>query len=59
MKQLFLRILRAIRELTTDDAYERYRVHHQARHANEPTLDRHAFYDLQQAEKWNGVKRCC
>jgi uncharacterized short protein YbdD (DUF466 family) len=50
---------KVLRELVGDDAYERYCEHHHYRHANEPLLDRRAFYVKNQQEKWNGVKRCC
>jgi uncharacterized short protein YbdD (DUF466 family) len=50
-----------IRELTGDDAYERYLAHWRAHHADrdaEP-LDRAAFYREEQRRKWEGVRRCC
>jgi uncharacterized short protein YbdD (DUF466 family) len=49
------------RELTGDDAYERYLLHWRAHHAgrgDEP-LDRTAFYRDEQRRKWDGVRRCC
>ncbi len=56
----FLKTLwRFSRRLADDDAYERYRAHHVACHANETVLDRRAFYLEQQRRKWNGVSRCC
>lgn len=56
----FLKTLwRFARQLADDDAYERYREHHAAVHANEPVLDRRAFYLEQQRRKWTGVQRCC
>jgi uncharacterized short protein YbdD (DUF466 family) len=48
-----------LRALTGDDAYERYRCHHAARHAGEPLLGRRAFYEETQRRKWSGVSRCC
>ena len=59
MKQQLLACLRALRRITGDDAYERYLMHHQQRHATEPLLDRRAFYLVEQQRKWSGVKRCC
>lgn len=48
-----------IRELSTDDAYERYLAHHQAAHPNAPVLSRRAFFEIEQGRKWSGIKRCC
>ena len=56
-----------IRQLSGDDAYERYLAHfnaHQAEfHANKgdvvPPLSREAFCKEWQDGKWKGVKRCC
>jgi uncharacterized short protein YbdD (DUF466 family) len=49
------------RELTGDDAYERYLIHWRVHHSGrdgEP-LDRAAFYRDEQRRKWDGVRRCC
>jgi uncharacterized short protein YbdD (DUF466 family) len=50
-----------LRELTGDDAYERYlthwRVHHSAR--DTAPLNRAAFCREEQRRKWEGVRRCC
>ncbi len=48
-----------IRELATDDAYERYLAHHREVHGDTPALDRRAFYLQEQQRKWTDVKRCC
>jgi uncharacterized short protein YbdD (DUF466 family) len=50
-----------LRELTGDDAYERYLEHWRARHALDGTapLDRVAFYREELQRKWDGVRRCC
>jgi uncharacterized short protein YbdD (DUF466 family) len=50
---------RLIRELATDDAYEKYLEHHARAHAGAPPMSRRAFYLQQQQAKWTGVKRCC
>ena len=55
------RIWAVLRELTGDDAYERYLAHWRAHHstgANVP-LDRAAFCREEQRRKWEGVRRCC
>ena len=48
-----------LRELTGDDAYERYLSHHAAAHPGEQPLDRAAFFKEEQRRKWDGVRRCC
>lgn len=48
-----------IREVATDDAYERYLEHHRARHPGAPALSRRAFFVNEQNRKWTGIKRCC
>lgn len=49
----------ALRTACGDDAYERYRAHHAARHSGEPAMSRRAFYEDTQRRKWSGVSRCC
>jgi len=48
-----------LRELSGDDAYERYVRHHAIHHAEEPLLNRQEFFKQEQHKKWHGVKRCC
>lgn len=48
-----------IRELATDDAYERYIAHHQQMHADAAILSRRDFYVQEQQRKWSGIQRCC
>lgn len=50
-----------LREVTGDDAYDRYLAHWRATHAAEGAapLDRSAFYREEQRRKWDGVRRCC
>jgi uncharacterized short protein YbdD (DUF466 family) len=48
-----------LRELTGDDAYERYLAHHSAAHPTQLPLDRAAFFKSEQRRKWDGVRRCC
>lgn len=52
-----------IRQLSGDDAYERYLAHYAAHHAAQPDamppLSRADFFKRWQDEKWQGVKRCC
>jgi uncharacterized short protein YbdD (DUF466 family) len=50
-----------LREVTGDDAYDRYLEHWRQRHAADGAapLDRAAFYREEQRRKWDGVRRCC
>ena len=61
MRLALRRIWSVIREVTGDDAYERYLAHWRAAHsANDSTpLDRSSFYREEQRRKWDGVRRCC
>ena len=50
-----------LREITGDDAYERYLAHWREQHAQESDepLSREAFFKQELERKWSGVKRCC
>jgi len=52
-----------IRQLSGDDAYERYLKHyveHCAAQENlEPPLSREAYFKQWQDNKWKGTRRCC
>ena len=56
---------RRVRQLSGDDAYERYLQHYAAHHQAsetgqvEPPLSKQAFFKDWQDKKWTGVKRCC
>lgn len=56
---------RFVRQITGDDAYERYlkqmaKPHRpDCPHAGEKPLPKKAFFKQWQDEKWNGIKRCC
>lgn len=59
MRQALKRAWRFIRELSDDDAYERYLAHHRAEHPDCVALSRREFFIAEQQRKWNGIKRCC
>jgi len=51
-----------VRQLSGDDAYERYLAHYAEHHAQAdapPPLSRAAFFKQWQDQQWTGVKRCC
>ena len=53
------RIWQFIREVTGDDAYERYLDHQRAHHPERAPLTRRAYFRLRQEQKWSRVSRCC
>jgi uncharacterized short protein YbdD (DUF466 family) len=57
----FQRLWALLRELTGDDAYERYLAHWRTQHSAEggAPLDRASFCREEQRRKWEGVRRCC
>jgi uncharacterized short protein YbdD (DUF466 family) len=59
IKQWLMNVAAVIRQLSGDDAYERYVQHHSQCHGDQPMLDRRAFYIEEQQRKWSGIKRCC
>jgi uncharacterized short protein YbdD (DUF466 family) len=58
---LFKQIWSSLRQLSGDDAYQRYLKHYAEHHAesNEPPLTKAAFFKAWQDKKWTGIKRCC
>ena len=49
-----------VREITGDDAYERYLAHWREHHVGKDApLGRAAFFLAEQRRKWDGVRRCC
>jgi uncharacterized short protein YbdD (DUF466 family) len=48
-----------VRQLSGDDKYERYLQHHVQHHPDHPPHSREEFFKQWQADKWQGVKRCC
>lgn len=63
---IWSRIWPMVRQLSGDDAYERYLKHNAEFHAAnaqqenlEPPLSREAFFKQWQDSKWKGIKRCC
>lgn len=52
---------KGIRQLSGDDAYERYLLHYAEHHqnSNEVPLTKAEFFKQWQDNLWDGVKRCC
>jgi uncharacterized short protein YbdD (DUF466 family) len=59
MRRRLRALWQLVRQLATDDAYERYLAHHAAKHSASPPLNRRDFYLREQQHKWGGVNRCC
>lgn len=52
-------VWRVIRELSGDDAYERYIAQHATNYPDIKPLARKDFFLYQQQQKWSGIQRCC
>ena len=52
-------VWRVIRELSGDDAYERYIAQHATNDPDTTPLARKDFFVYQQQQKWRGIQRCC
>ena len=48
-----------LRQITGDDAYDRYLERHEKTHPDVPALTRDEFYVSELDRKWSGVNRCC
>jgi uncharacterized short protein YbdD (DUF466 family) len=48
-----------LRQVSGDDAYERYIAHRVLAHPGDAPLTRRQFFELRQNEKWSKVSRCC
>lgn len=59
LKQKLLALMKGIRQLSGDDAYERYLEHHSQAHPGAPPLSPRSFFKQEQERKWKGVRRCC
>ena len=52
-------IWRYLRQVSGDDAYERYLVHHRQAHPGEAPMTQEQYFRKRQDEKWSKVSRCC
>lgn len=59
LKNLLRTLWQGVRQLSGDDAYERYLAHHTAALPGVSPLPRGAWYAHHQQQKWAGIKRCC
>ena len=47
------------RQVSGDDAYERYLAHTLRMHPAQPPLSRTQYFKLRQDQKWSRISRCC
>jgi uncharacterized short protein YbdD (DUF466 family) len=59
MKRWICTFWRFLKELSGEDAYDRYLAHWHTHHAGEQPLSRAEFFKAEQERKWNGIRRCC
>ncbi|MBI3902106.1 MAG: YbdD/YjiX family protein [Nitrosomonadales bacterium] len=59
LNELLRRCWKLVRELSGDDAYERYLLHHAACHAEAEPLSRAKYFRQREQAKWEGIRRCC
>lgn len=59
LKQRLKNLWHYLRQVTGDDAYERYVTHQKLAHAGEAPITRQQFFKQRQDEKWSKVSRCC
>jgi uncharacterized short protein YbdD (DUF466 family) len=52
-------VWRYLREVSGDDAYERYLAHHAAQHGGATPMTPKEYFAERQRQKWSGVTRCC
>jgi uncharacterized short protein YbdD (DUF466 family) len=53
----FLLLLREY--INGDFAYKNYLAHHKQHHANQEPLNKKAFLQNKEKQKWNKINRCC
>jgi uncharacterized short protein YbdD (DUF466 family) len=53
------KIWQYLRQVSGDDAYERYLAHHRQAHPGASPMTQEEYFRKRQDEKWNKVSRCC
>lgn len=48
-----------VRQVSGDDAYERYLAHMRRAHPAQPAMVRSDYYRFRLEQKWNRITRCC
>jgi uncharacterized short protein YbdD (DUF466 family) len=50
---------RFVRQISGDDAYERYLEHASREHPDRPPMRRNEYYRFRTEQKWSRITRCC
>ncbi len=50
---------RFVRQVSGDDAYDRYAEHMRLTHPDQRAMERAEFFRFMQDQKWNRISRCC
>ena len=50
---------RFLRQVSGDDAYDRYLAHMSRLHPGQPVIARGAYFRARQEQKWSRISRCC
>ena len=53
------KLRKIVRQLSGDDAYERYLAHCRKVHPERTPLSRKEYFRMETERKWSGVRRCC
>jgi uncharacterized short protein YbdD (DUF466 family) len=48
-----------VRQVSGDDAYERYLEHASREHPDRPPMPRNEYYRFRTEQKWSRITRCC
>jgi len=48
-----------VRQVSGDDAYERYLEHTLREHPDRPPMRRNEYYRFRTEQKWSRITRCC
>lgn len=58
-RRKLMALISTLRQLSGDDNYERYLIHHAEAHPDTPPLERGEHFRQEQDRKWTGIRRCC
>jgi len=50
---------RFLRQVSGDDAYDRYLAHMSRAHPGKPVMSRGAYFRARQEHRWSRISRCC
>jgi len=50
---------RFLRQVSGDDAYDRYLAHMSRSHPGQPVMGRGTYFRARQEQRWSRISRCC